>query len=151
MIQINDKNKWAETLAYFATLYAMQKVYSEYRTTESGLESASNVNHIAPAMSVGNTSINLNIGKTMGMPEYKATTSYNYYVERLEEFLADAKEYAGSINYTANDQTITELRVEIAAQYKKMYSSLQKIMTTMKAAIPSGGSPPENPHKTKKV
>ena len=62
----------------------MRKVYSEDRATESGLYIAANVTHIASAMSVGNASINLNRGGTMGNPEEEATTVYHYYVEGLE-------------------------------------------------------------------
>ena len=69
IIPNDDKDDWKKTLTYFTTLYAMQKAYSEDHATERGFESAANVTHIAPEMSVGNYSTNLNRGGTMGMSE----------------------------------------------------------------------------------
>ena len=54
MIPTNDKDDLAKILAYFATLYAMWKAYSEDRTTEIGFDSADNITHIAPEISVHN-------------------------------------------------------------------------------------------------
>ena len=54
----NEKDDWAKTHTYFATLYVMRKEYSEERFTESEFKSVANITHIAPEMSVDQTSIN---------------------------------------------------------------------------------------------
>ena len=68
MIPTSNKYDWINNLAYFTTLYAMQKSYSEDRATESGIESADNITHIAPETSVDHAPINLNRGGAMGTP-----------------------------------------------------------------------------------
>ena len=68
MILTNEKDDCAKTLTYFITLYAMQKSYSEDRVAESGFESAANITHIAPTISFGQASINLNRDGAIGMP-----------------------------------------------------------------------------------
>ena len=49
-------------------LYSMRKAFSEDRAAESGFESAANVTHISPEMSVVNAFANQNRGGTMDTP-----------------------------------------------------------------------------------
>ena len=122
-------------------------MHPEDCNTESGFRSAANANHIAPAVSVGNASINLNRGGTMRTPDDKAIAAYHDYVEGMEESLVDAKQYTSNINSTAKYQTITELRDELAVQRKQTDAALEQITKMMKSSIPVGGVTLENPTK----
>ena len=92
MIPANKKYDWVKTLAYFTTLYIMQRTYSEDRASESGSESVTNITHIALATSIGHVTTNLNRGGAIEMTEDEATTAYHDYVKGLEETLPDTKE-----------------------------------------------------------
>ena len=43
----DKKDNWAKTSAYFTTLYAMRKVYSEDPATEIGFKRVTNITHIS--------------------------------------------------------------------------------------------------------
>ena len=62
----------------------MQTFYSEDCASESTFKSSANIIHTAPAMSVSHTSIKLNRGGAIGIPEDEAKTAYHDYVEGLE-------------------------------------------------------------------
>ena len=54
MITTDDKDNWTKMLAYFITLYAMRKSYSEDRAARNGFDISANITHIYPSMSVVN-------------------------------------------------------------------------------------------------
>ena len=68
MIPTNKEYYWEKTLTYFTNLYTILKTYSEDRDVESGFESAANITHIAPTISFGQASINLNRDGAICMP-----------------------------------------------------------------------------------